>query len=39
MEAAWRMEDAVLAAILDGDLQAAMNALHAPAGAGDEGED
>jgi PTH1 family peptidyl-tRNA hydrolase len=39
MEAAWRMEDAVLAAILDGDLQAAMNALHAPAGVGDGGDD
>ncbi|NIP16218.1 MAG: aminoacyl-tRNA hydrolase [Pseudomonadales bacterium] len=39
MEAAWRMEDGVLAAMLAGDLQAAMNALHAPEGEGDEGND
>jgi PTH1 family peptidyl-tRNA hydrolase len=39
MEASWRMDDAVLAAILAGDLQVAMNALHAPVGAGDEGDD
>ena len=39
MEDSWRMTDAVLAAILSGDLQLAMNALHAPAGAGDDGED
>ena len=39
MEDSWRMTGAVLAAILSGDLQLAMNALHAPAGAGDDGED
>lgn len=39
MEASWRMEDSVLAAILAGDLQAAMNALHAPADAGENRED
>ena len=39
MEASWRMEDGVLAAILAGDLQAAMNALHAPAGTGEMRED
>ncbi len=36
MEASWRIGDGVLAALLAGDLQAAMNALHAPAEADDE---
>ena len=39
MEASWRVEDGVLAAILAGDLQVAMNALHAPAEAGEKRED
>ena len=39
MEDSWRMEDGVLAAMLAGDLQAAMNALHAPQSAGDQGDD
>jgi PTH1 family peptidyl-tRNA hydrolase len=37
IEDAWRFEDSVLAAILSGNLEKAMNRLHSPPAAGETG--